>query len=838
MRGGGVSKSSFTGVGEPFVGKKNYLINLSSSTESINKGLFGVHISGMFKTNALYQDTNSTDQWQWMVDLQPRSLRFPSGSNGKLAHLLSGPAGYGLNLEEIIRVHDASDGVIDLDATEIANLIDDIHAYCQGGEFADGLGAGGDGENPDHAGCDFEANQDLFFTGLDSWMDVESKADDSYIDDVKEYVLQTFLDESDSNDLFINQFIDLIDQIQTTHGYTVDVIYCANILSEPASEVRAIIDYLRTNGVNVVGVELGNEVTNEFFCNTIGFKTFADYWNYIHGTAMPAYTVTTDLYTTDPLTNPLYAVTADHDYFAYLKEDPTFNIKIGLPAQRITTGEFVFKLSESLACGDPNWNTSLRSNYFAMEGVTGLNRRYFDAIVLHPYYDNAGHWSKSFVDPVTGLEEEYICGTFIDGIEVTEWDYTSPDPFLEPVFEDVTLHWRRFIKDSIDLAYQEFNTYFDFDLTGSEKKELWTTEWNIKIKPYDDLFSGLSSDGKREQTVTNNFPHGFLVQEWWLKNLRLNFDPAYKKNFFKYSTIQNYASGSDIQLLSPADKPDEFTYYGIMDPVYQSSGMCRPDRNYYVKRTTMFSYELLSQINKNNLAYLETAQGTFSTNINLPPTTFIDAANQVLYVYYSNIKQVEQKYTLTSTFSLLGLYPWGYYVTIDHPNAKAYVVQAQQLYSGSGKSMLFNDQFNTCYATTNYTPEITAITVIDNASPVNLDCADPLTNPNCFNVPPLSYGYIEIPFEVSDTPSEERKAQLIQHDVRIIPNPAMGSVQFDIGYATRATILIYNGQGILIDQLYLEGSKQTDISTYSAGVYTVKVICTDGEVFTEKLVVL
>ena len=45
-----------------------------------------------------------------------------------------------------------------------------------------------------------------------------------------------------------------------------------------------------------------------------------------------------------------------------------------------------------------------------------------------------------------------------------------------------------------------------------------------------------------------------------------------------------------------------------------------------------------SQINKNNLAYLETAQGTPSTNINLPPTTFIDAANQVLYVYYSNIK--------------------------------------------------------------------------------------------------------------------------------------------------------------------------------------------------------
>ena len=40
--------------------------------------------------------------------------------------------------------------------------------------------------------------------------------DESYIDDVREYVLQTFLDEWDPNELFINQFIDLIDQIQTT----------------------------------------------------------------------------------------------------------------------------------------------------------------------------------------------------------------------------------------------------------------------------------------------------------------------------------------------------------------------------------------------------------------------------------------------------------------------------------------------------------------------------------------------------------------------------------------------------------------------------------------------
>ena len=62
--------------------------------------------------------------------------------------------------------------------------------------------------------------------------------------------------------------------------------------------------------------------------------------------------------------------------------------------------------------------------------------------------------------------------------------------------------------------------------------------------------------------------------------------------------------------------------------------------------------------------------------------------------------------------------------------------------------------------TANYTPEITAITVIDNASPVNLDCADPLTNPNCFNVPPLSYGYIEIPFEGIRHPIRRKKSTI------------------------------------------------------------------------------
>jgi hypothetical protein len=156
------------------------------------------------------------------------------------------------------------------------------------------------------------------------------------------------------------------------------------------------------------------------------------------------------------------------------------------------------------------------------------------------------------------------------------------------------------------------------------------------------------------------------------------------------------------------------------------------------------------------------------------------------------MKHVEQTYTLTNIQNLSGLYPAGYTISINHPDAKAYVVQAQQLYSGSGKSMLFNDQFNTCYASADYTPEITDITVIDDASLVNLDCSGTYSLSTCFKLPSLTYGYLEIPFDVSYTPSEERKPSINEHSLQVIPNPALESVQMVVGNSIQATLFIYN----------------------------------------------
>jgi len=49
--------------------------------------------------------------------------------------------------------------------------------------------------------------------------------------------------------MFIDQFINLIDKIQSENGYTVDVFVCLNILTETAEQCMALVEYLEDNGV-------------------------------------------------------------------------------------------------------------------------------------------------------------------------------------------------------------------------------------------------------------------------------------------------------------------------------------------------------------------------------------------------------------------------------------------------------------------------------------------------------------------------------------------------------------------------------------------------------------
>lgn len=102
-------------------------ITLGNVTKTINRGIYGLHIGGMFDNSTLPNDGSSEYGWQWLIDLAPEVLRFPSGSFGKFTHLLHDPftsadsKGYGYNLFEIAKYFDWTDDTMDFDHSALTS---------------------------------------------------------------------------------------------------------------------------------------------------------------------------------------------------------------------------------------------------------------------------------------------------------------------------------------------------------------------------------------------------------------------------------------------------------------------------------------------------------------------------------------------------------------------------------------------------------------------------------------------------------------------------------------------------------------------------------------------
>ena len=79
-------------------GDSTIYVNLGSNINDVNQGQYGFHIAGIFGRKQIPNDSSALDQWNWMSDLAPASLRFPGGADSKFMHLLEGP---GLSLIHI-----------------------------------------------------------------------------------------------------------------------------------------------------------------------------------------------------------------------------------------------------------------------------------------------------------------------------------------------------------------------------------------------------------------------------------------------------------------------------------------------------------------------------------------------------------------------------------------------------------------------------------------------------------------------------------------------------------------------------------------------------------------
>ena len=801
-------------------GPQDILIKFGGVSKTINRGHFGIHVGGMFDNATLPNDGTSVYAWQWLIDLAPDVLRFPSGSYSKFMHLLhntdgTDATGYGYDIFEIARYFDWTDDTLDfnyyaLDSIEIDHILRDSIIPLT------------NWISPSHA--------DQFDKYRDKWFSQQCVTS-RYIDD----------------------FIELINQLDSAYPGrpATKVILDLNILSETATECRAIADYLRAHDVNVVGVEMGNETYADFFCDAMEFHNFEDYWSFINGSNLSG-----NEYVLQDKPFTMEDMYSDHNFIHKFKTGGGYNYKIGVSGIPLEQG-YAFKLDGDggETCAETvEWNSSLRSHY-----KEKISTKYkFDAVIMHTYYEVA-NWEDIAIN---GLDPVTACSGSGD-----LWQFGTYDTRLKPAFDTIigignkmgNFKWFLNRTDTIAFkaSFNKFNDYFSFDLPSDSafKKELWVTEWNLKdnrngldneADPTDD------ADPYKVEIYSNGITHGHLFFQWWLKNIKINFDGAFRQNFFTYATVQNYAGGASTDLISTSDGIER-DYYNKGNCPYDEDCAeplnCLYDdkfdkRNYHIRRTTYFVTYLLSTINKNNLKYLPSNYTMFLGNVNVQPTVFIDPNKEYVYVFYDNMKDTIQNIILDPD-NLKTFFPDKAYVDLDV--ATITYLEGRQLYSNSGKSALYDKVFiNTCYATNDHPFEITPTTeagldsVIRTA--INIpNCSGAGYINGCLSAPPYSIGYFKIkllpvedPFRADNNASD--------YEIAIYPNPT--STVFTVKQYNANTITanaelditIVSMDGKVVFTTSTLTNKPIFVSNLAAGCYQVIIKDGNNNLFYKKLI--
>lgn len=761
-------------------------INLGSTMKPVTKGLYGFNTAGIFNRKSMPNDGSADDQWQWLSDLRPETLRFPGGAECRFMDVMKGP-GYGYDIDKIARFYDVTDSITD---------------------------------NPTLAEILADADDE---EALSEWIDP------GYIEDYLSYynnwVEQNLLD---STHRFIDDFINLVKKIETDNpGHTVKIIYCLNIFSNTATETKEIIQYLRDNPIHdlsVVFVEMGNEPYFDYSRLMMGWYTFEDYWQYINGINNDSL----DIYTVGS------AVWNDHDFIGAFKNDALFTCKVAIPAENLHDPVFALRdagPAESGSRADDDWNLDLRTKYHIKEPITGLVNKYrhaFDAVILHPYYD--GHNWDSI--PLIQLDSTYACLNDDMNPNNDLWRFDTYDTRLEDAFDGIGINFRTFIRTRYIESYNEHNSVLDFDLDSASKKELIVSEWNFKDQ-------GNYAEGQlnRIGVYSHGFMHGYVTFEWFLKDVKLNYNANYRNGFHTYSTFHNYAGGGTNATIGPARK-HELDFLGKDTIPYSWNADANPNgRNYLMKRTTHFVYELLGEITKKDLKYLQGNFGIYIASVNVQPTVFIDTAKENLYIYFSNQRDTTQQYLL-NTAGTTGIYPGGILTIAD--TATIYCVKASKPYStsGQGKNTLYklNECYNDLYDV-EFPIEITQVDTIVNI-PNCTGSGDPL---KCLVVPAYSFGYIKVPIEAYYPP--ERAAGSIDYSVNLYPNPANNVVQLqaqclqeDCEISNFLSLEVVNILGETALKTTISNNGSLNISALPNGIYKILVKFDNGSAVVKQLV--
>lgn len=878
-------------------------VNLTDNTKAINSNLFGIHIPGIFlPDHTAEQDLNHLVAWDALKMLKPSSLRFPGGADTRWMHPvpydkdwdcdLDPVKGYGYNIYEIIKFFDVSDDnddvTADIEADDplfVASILTDMNDPLDGA--------------PDET----PTKPIYICNNCSTWMDLK------YVDEF-ESLYSKWIDQEaqslnplDPNFAFpaIEQFLHLVDYIEdywhtSDPTYKIDVIIDLSIPSMSATECKRMVNYLRNgdpvaeggNGVtsvNVTGVEMGNEVFYEWGILMMGFETFADYWNYING-SMPDLTWA-DLYYDyiyGPGTDDLPCVEAwddktygDHNYLRAMKLQTTPAPKVGIPViVELTddawglTGPGTETVTECPSCKlADGWETV--SDYYDDKFLL-TNTYKFDAIILHPYYaPTEDNWM--------GIPLHYLCTTYPSSgppscipsscsiFEDDKWQDDVYDPRLRAVFDamigypvlDVaSMEMQRqsgnlydFLKTRYLDTYISMNEVLKFDITGPTKKELWETEKNLKNQNNAATYSATLDDPYDPITLTpalrnlwtiydNTFVHGYLLQEWFLKDLKINFNTNFREGFFTYAHLHSLGAGGWEKLLVDTDCGDDNYLENLSPPIYTGG------EAYYMRRTTYWSYLLLSEIVKEKLKYIK-SNFTIPAkkNINQPPTMFISPDNKYVYGYYSNASETSENIVVNPN-TLINLFPGATHINLLNP--RIYMVDAAYPNSSSGKNSLVTSnggspRINSCYGCQNvddpgtfHTVDITGITEQWNVP----ECTTLPAGSLCVTLPGYSYGYFKSEIEVSYIPDEERLAFYPNAVVNLFPNPTSDYFIVDVQMAEivyeKIHITVNDLTGHIYSEYEISNGDVVNISELPSGIYQVTIQLANSQKILKSLV--
>ena len=835
------------------------------------KALWGKE-NGYHMANTYLQCQSGHDCRDWIGELAPEVVRFPTGSNAIFTHLVRPDGlggwectdGWGYSYEEIedflIQQYLTSYSVSTLE--ELTDLYPCIY-------------------NPDDPESDLMGKLNSF----------RLEVSKQYDDDGPPIIECADADGLSPRPNYFCEFMNHINSMEDTYGQSIDVIYLANITTASPMENVATIQMMLDNGLNVVGVEMGNEMffhaaTNsgmlfkgdeddfndcggtegdddDITDDTQGANAAQAYYDYVNGkynanTAYWLYTfrdfshspnedevdynIATGVECTANFNDPnvydptpfLYYSTCDYIKAIRAADNPVIrNIAIGLCGATPAVSNYTNAMGDPIDVIDEGrfdlfggWNTQLGSFWnLSRDFGEGIGvKKDFDAYIVHPYFISSPFYenaiSEFLIDDLNTWESPfYLYNGFVTGVSDTR---------LIDAFNVGRNEFMNFINDGFTKYWNYYMSTYHLNLYANPK-DLWFTEWNILGannqfgNPVYDNFD--TDDGFTTFYNTEIFYNTFLEASmdfnWYhlmnSKALALGFSGAIIRGAgsrIRYATLHSIENEKPIGPISQKRNLD------ISDVSDDANANYKFNQR---KRITYNTFSLVKEINLKDLRWTPvsiTGGLTASQLKTFHIYGYLNEDKSLLYVYFDNLSDNSRILNLNP--ALTG----GYVVNASAPKTLTYFT-TNKMYSGYGYSPLLGHNES-------YDDELAVF------SPVNYQSLTeiPPFTASTYIIPHYSQGFFTIPISCCAKTISELKSENLCDNFNYVNE--LNKLESYLSTETKNELLdlfVYNIQGELIfDHQMSSEFPSVELPNIGNGVY-IYVIHSSEEVCGDKFVI-